>query len=238
MLGETDPDLVPIFADRGAARVAAARRRLRYARQRAGDRRPDARALHAGGALPRRVPSAARRAPGRQRGDRARGGRGVRRRAARAPRRCYDAFTRVRSPGRLEIVGRHPLVLLDGAHNVAGAEALRAALAEEFAPAPRTLVVGLLRERDPVEMLTRARARRRRATRVRAPAEPARAGAGGHRGGRGRARLPGRAHRGRRHGRRGGSRARCSSTPADGEIVDHRFAVFRRARPGSLLVDR
>ena len=74
--------------------------------------------------------------------------------AALEPEAVYDAFTRVRSPARLEIVGRRPLVLLDGAHNAAGAEALRAALAEEFAPAPRTLVIGLLRERDPVEMLT------------------------------------------------------------------------------------
>jgi dihydrofolate synthase/folylpolyglutamate synthase len=64
------------------------------------------------------------------------------------------AFARVRSPGRLEVVGRRPLVLLDGAHNVAGAEALRAALREEFASeAPRTLVVGLLREKEPHEML-------------------------------------------------------------------------------------
>ena len=60
----------------------------------------------------------------------------------------------MRSPGRLEVVGRQPLVLLDGAHNVAGAEALRAALDEEFAPAARTLVVGLLREKEPHEMLT------------------------------------------------------------------------------------
>ena len=44
-----------------------------------------------------------------------------------------SAFSRVVSPGRLEIVRRQPLVLLDGAHNVAGAEALRAALDEEFA---------------------------------------------------------------------------------------------------------
>ena len=65
-----------------------------------------------------------------------------------------DAFARVQSPGRLEVVGRQPLVLLDGAHNVAGAQALRAALDEEFAPAPRTLVVGLLREKEPREMLT------------------------------------------------------------------------------------
>jgi len=59
----------------------------------------------------------------------------------------------VRSPGRLEVVHHQPLVLLDGAHNVAGAHALRAALAQEFPDAPRTLVVGLLREKDPTEML-------------------------------------------------------------------------------------
>jgi dihydrofolate synthase/folylpolyglutamate synthase len=64
------------------------------------------------------------------------------------------AFAQVRSPGRLEVVARHPLVLLDGAHNVAGASALRAALNDEFATdAPRTLVVGLLREKEPHEML-------------------------------------------------------------------------------------
>ena len=46
------------------------------------------------------------------------------------------------------------MVLLDGAHNVAGAHALRAALSDEFAPSARTLVVGMLRERDAAEMLT------------------------------------------------------------------------------------
>jgi len=65
-----------------------------------------------------------------------------------------DGFASVRSPGRLEVVARHPLVLLDGAHNVAGAVALRSALDEEFATAPRTLVVGLLQEKEPHEMLT------------------------------------------------------------------------------------
>ncbi len=57
------------------------------------------------------------------------------------------------SPGRLEVVGHQPLVLLDGAHNVAGAHALVDALGEEFPDAARTLVVGLLREKDPREML-------------------------------------------------------------------------------------
>jgi dihydrofolate synthase/folylpolyglutamate synthase len=60
---------------------------------------------------------------------------------------------RARAPGRLEVVGHGPLVLLDGAHNVAGAHALREALAEEFPAAGRTLVVGLLREKDPPAML-------------------------------------------------------------------------------------
>src|SRR6185312_11611718 len=48
---------------------------------------------------------------------------------------------------------RQPLVVLDGAHNVAGARALRDALDEELGPMPRTLVIGLLREKDPTEML-------------------------------------------------------------------------------------
>jgi len=64
-----------------------------------------------------------------------------------------DAFEAVETPGRLEIVGRQPLVVLDGAHNVAGAQALVRALRDEFPPAPRTLVVGFLEEKDPAEML-------------------------------------------------------------------------------------
>jgi dihydrofolate synthase/folylpolyglutamate synthase len=64
-----------------------------------------------------------------------------------------DAFATVRSPGRLEVVGRAPLILLDGAHNVAGAEALRTALDEEFGSGARSFVIGLLREKEPHEML-------------------------------------------------------------------------------------
>jgi dihydrofolate synthase/folylpolyglutamate synthase len=65
----------------------------------------------------------------------------------------FGGFARVESPGRLEVAGTQPLVLLDGAHNVAGALALRAALAEEFPDSPRTLVVGLMREKNAAEML-------------------------------------------------------------------------------------
>ncbi len=85
-----------------------------------------------------------------------------------------DAFRAVRTPGRLEVVGHQPLVLLDGVKNVAGAHALRAALADEFADAPRTLVVGLMREKEPHEMLEAlGGARRRRGWCVVDPTVPA-----------------------------------------------------------------
>lgn len=65
-----------------------------------------------------------------------------------------EAFSAASSPGRMEVVGRHPLVLLDGAHNPAGAVAAAQTLAEEFAGAEKTvLVVGMLRGREPAEML-------------------------------------------------------------------------------------
>ncbi len=70
------------------------------------------------------------------------------------------AFASITSPGRLEVVGHRPLVILDGAHNVAGAQAMLAAIEEEFASSPRTLLVGLLREKDPREMLEALDARR------------------------------------------------------------------------------
>jgi dihydrofolate synthase/folylpolyglutamate synthase len=65
-----------------------------------------------------------------------------------------EAFASVRVPGRLEILGRRPLVVLDGAHNPAGAKAAAAAVAETFGDVSgRILVVGMLRGRDPAEML-------------------------------------------------------------------------------------
>ncbi|MGE5227776.1 MAG: glutamate ligase domain-containing protein, partial [Planctomycetaceae bacterium] len=44
-----------------------------------------------------------------------------------------EGLAAVRSPGRLEVVGHEPLLLLDGAHNPAGAEALAEALPSSFA---------------------------------------------------------------------------------------------------------
>ena len=64
-----------------------------------------------------------------------------------------DAFASVQSPGRLEVVGYNPLVVIDGTKNIAGARAVRAALDEEFPHAQRTWVIGVLRQKDAHEML-------------------------------------------------------------------------------------
>lgn len=58
------------------------------------------------------------------------------------------AFAAVDSPGRLELVGTHPPVLIDGAHNPAGASALATALAESFAATRWIGVLGVLSTKD------------------------------------------------------------------------------------------
>ena len=57
------------------------------------------------------------------------------------------------SPGRLEVVGRHPLVLLDGAHNEEGFRGLAATLVAEFPPERWNLVVGMRGDRVPSDLL-------------------------------------------------------------------------------------
>jgi dihydrofolate synthase/folylpolyglutamate synthase len=65
-----------------------------------------------------------------------------------------EAMAAATSPGRMEIMGRHPLCILDGAHNPAGAKAAAATLAESFSEAgSRIVVLGLLKGRDPDEMI-------------------------------------------------------------------------------------
>jgi dihydrofolate synthase / folylpolyglutamate synthase len=64
------------------------------------------------------------------------------------------AFAGVTVPGRLEVMGRGPLVVIDGAHNPAGAQAATETLASDFeVPGQRILVVGLLGGRDTTAML-------------------------------------------------------------------------------------
>lgn len=59
-----------------------------------------------------------------------------------------EALAEAASPGRLEVIARHPLVILDGAHNPAAAEALAEALAEAFAWERLHLVMGVLTNKD------------------------------------------------------------------------------------------
>jgi dihydrofolate synthase/folylpolyglutamate synthase len=57
-------------------------------------------------------------------------------------------LARARWPGRFEIVGRDPFVVLDGAHNPAGARVLARSLRELFGGEPITLVLGLSEDKD------------------------------------------------------------------------------------------
>ena len=74
-----------------------------------------------------------------------------------------EAFATVQVPGRFEVVGRSPLVVLDGAHNPDGARAAASTLGDFAIGGERILVVGMNQGRDPVEMLEALDARSARA---------------------------------------------------------------------------
>jgi dihydrofolate synthase/folylpolyglutamate synthase len=63
------------------------------------------------------------------------------------------AFASVTSPGRLEIVRRSPTVILDGAHNPAGAAALADAMEEAFTFERLVAVVAVLDDKDAAGLL-------------------------------------------------------------------------------------
>ena len=167
---------------RRAAEVGATRgqggHRVRGAQPGASRRRSAAGHQGAARRVPRPVPAAVRRAPGRQRGLRARRRRGVLRRG-RLPGRAdrgaaghgrrrpgaesavnlrgtaaldadlvAEAFAMMTSPGRLEIVRRSPVVLLDAAHNPAGMAATAAALTDSFGPAEVIAVLAVSADKD------------------------------------------------------------------------------------------
>jgi dihydrofolate synthase/folylpolyglutamate synthase len=84
-----------------------------------------------------------------------------------------DALSAVQVPGRLEVLGRHPLVIVDGAHNVAAMAALAGALEEGFSvPGPVVAVVGMLAGRDPEAMLSALAPARIRTLVACAPSSP------------------------------------------------------------------
>ena len=64
------------------------------------------------------------------------------------------AFAKVTSPGRLEVVRRSPVVVLDAAHNPAGVEALVQAVTEAFTFSPLIGVVGVMADKEVEEILS------------------------------------------------------------------------------------
>ncbi|MDO4898910.1 MAG: cyanophycin synthetase, partial [Rothia sp. (in: high G+C Gram-positive bacteria)] len=64
-----------------------------------------------------------------------------------------QAFGEVASPGRLELVGDEPPVLLDAAHNPHGVAASAAAFKEVYAVEELHLILGILGEKDAEQML-------------------------------------------------------------------------------------
>jgi dihydrofolate synthase/folylpolyglutamate synthase len=59
-----------------------------------------------------------------------------------------DAFGRATSPGRLEVIRRSPMILLDAAHNPHGAAATAAALDDSFAFSPLIGVIGVMSDKE------------------------------------------------------------------------------------------
>ena len=69
-------------------------------------------------------------------------------------RAIAEGLANVTWPARLEVVGEAPLVVLDCAHNVASAEALRDALLTSFrVPGERVLLFGISKDKDAAGML-------------------------------------------------------------------------------------
>jgi len=65
----------------------------------------------------------------------------------------YLGLKQAKWPGRLEILGRRPLVLIDGAHNIAGINSLKQTLIHHFKNQKKIMVLGILKDKDAREML-------------------------------------------------------------------------------------
>ena len=177
VLGETDPELCEIFEARRPGRIVLRDRDFSVRSQRLahGGRVLDLETP--GGALRRAVPPLARRAPSGQRGDRAHGrGELSRRDDPRASRRRSVRRPAVARAGWKSSVTNRSSSSTARTTSPARTRCSRA-LNEEFATGPRTLVVGLLREKEPHEMLDALGVETATASRVHARAEPARTGA-------------------------------------------------------------
>ena len=153
VLGETDPDLAAVFRNTPAGRIW----------QRGVDFDTTANHVaHGGRLVGLRTPGASYEdvylpVHGRHQGDNAAVALAAAEAFFAAPLAgdvVAEAFASLRLPGRLEVVRRRPLVVLDGAHNVPGARVAGPAVSEAFGDArARVLVAGMLHGRDPVRLL-------------------------------------------------------------------------------------
>ena len=60
----------------------------------------------------------------------------------------YEGLKRARQPGRFEVISEDPLIIIDGAHNEAGAQALQETMAQYFAGKKILLVAGILADKE------------------------------------------------------------------------------------------
>ena len=60
----------------------------------------------------------------------------------------YEGLKRARQLGRFEVISEDPLVIIDGAHNEAGAQALQETMAQHFAGKKILLVAGILADKE------------------------------------------------------------------------------------------
>lgn len=60
----------------------------------------------------------------------------------------YEGLKRARQPGRFEVISEDPLVIIDGAHNEAGAQVLQETMAQHFAGKKILLVAGILADKE------------------------------------------------------------------------------------------
>lgn len=67
--------------------------------------------------------------------------------------KVIEALAETRWPGRLEKISSHPDVYLDGAHNMHGVKALRASLAQLYPDRKLNFLMGVLADKDYMEML-------------------------------------------------------------------------------------
>jgi len=65
----------------------------------------------------------------------------------------YDGLEKIKNPGRMEIVNFKPMILLDGAHNVAGIINLRETIEEGLIFNSFILIIGILKDKNIKEIL-------------------------------------------------------------------------------------